>query len=104
MHSLLEENGIVKGVQYKSEAGQELTAYAPLTVVCDGCNSNLRRSLCNPKVRTTAILVRNMMSLYCKDQDKTHLAIFYFLHDAQCISRNENLNLSSVGSSCSLCT
>ncbi len=51
--SLLEENGTVKGVQYKTKDGQEHTAYAPLTVVCDGCFSNLRRSLCNPKVRLT---------------------------------------------------
>ncbi|KAJ9170526.1 hypothetical protein P3X46_018627 [Hevea brasiliensis] len=48
--SLLEENGTIKGVQYKTKDGQELRVYAPLTVVCDGCFSNLRRSLCNPKV------------------------------------------------------
>ena len=50
--SLLEEDGTVKGVQYKTKDGQELKAYAPLTIVCDGCFSNLRRSLCNPKVKT----------------------------------------------------
>ncbi|CAJ1961424.1 unnamed protein product [Sphenostylis stenocarpa] len=48
--SLLEENGIIKGVSYKTKSGQELTAKAPLTIICDGCFSNLRRSLCNPKV------------------------------------------------------
>ncbi|BAT86953.1 hypothetical protein VIGAN_05028600 [Vigna angularis var. angularis] len=48
--SLLEENGIIRGVNYKTRNGQELTAKAPLTIVCDGCFSNLRRSLCNPKV------------------------------------------------------
>ncbi|KAL2906529.1 Squalene monooxygenase [Bienertia sinuspersici] len=48
--SLLEENGTVKGVQYKTKNGEELKTYAPLTVVCDGCFSNLRRSLCSPKV------------------------------------------------------
>ncbi|KAL2342013.1 hypothetical protein Fmac_009953 [Flemingia macrophylla] len=48
--SLLEENGTIKGVHYKTKNGQELTAKAPLTIVCDGCFSNLRRSLCNPKV------------------------------------------------------
>ncbi|KAL4347632.1 hypothetical protein GQ457_17G001870 [Hibiscus cannabinus] len=48
--SLIEENGTVKGVQYKDKSGRRLTAYAPLTVVCDGCFSNLRRFLCNPKV------------------------------------------------------
>nr|AYN44138.1 squalene epoxidase [Tripterygium wilfordii] len=48
--SLLKENGTIKGVVYKTKDGQELKAYAPLTFVCDGCFSNLRRSLCNPKV------------------------------------------------------
>ncbi|GLT41893.1 hypothetical protein SLA2020_159230 [Shorea laevis] len=48
--SLLKEKGIVKGVQYKNKRGQERTAYAPLTIVCDGGFSNLRRSLCRPKI------------------------------------------------------
>jgi len=48
--TLLEENGIIKGVSYKVKTGVELKAYAPLTVVCDGCFSNLRRTLCSPKV------------------------------------------------------
>ncbi|KAG2698882.1 hypothetical protein I3760_07G168400 [Carya illinoinensis] len=48
--SLLEENGTIKGVQYKTKDGKELAAHAPLTIVCDGCFSNLRRSLCNPQV------------------------------------------------------
>ncbi|XP_065872443.1 squalene monooxygenase SE1-like isoform X1 [Euphorbia lathyris] len=48
--SLVEKKGTVKGVNYRTRNGQELTAYAPLTIVCDGCFSNLRRSLCNPKV------------------------------------------------------
>ncbi|KAL6338829.1 hypothetical protein AAG906_023979 [Vitis piasezkii] len=55
--SLLEENGTIKGVQYKTKAGQELKAYAPLTIVCDGCFSNLRRSLCNPKVDVPSCFV-----------------------------------------------
>ncbi|CAI0405482.1 unnamed protein product [Linum tenue] len=38
-------------VQYKTKDGQELKAYAPLTIVCDGCFSNLRRNLCTPKVK-----------------------------------------------------
>lgn len=50
--SLLEENGTIRGVQYKTKSGEEFTAYAPLTIVCDGCFSNLRRSLCDPKVIT----------------------------------------------------
>lgn len=48
--SLLEEDGTIKGVQYKTKSGQQLKAFAPLTIVCDGCFSNLRRSLCEPKV------------------------------------------------------
>ncbi|XP_074572980.1 squalene monooxygenase SE1-like [Curcuma longa] len=48
--SLLEENGTVKGVIYKNKAGDEFKAFAPLTIVCDGCFSNLRKSLCSPKV------------------------------------------------------
>lgn len=49
--SLLEEKGTITGVQYKSKNGEQKTAYAPLTIVCDGCFSNLRRSLCTPMVR-----------------------------------------------------
>ncbi|WRX15160.1 Squalene epoxidase - like 7 [Theobroma cacao] len=48
--SLLEENGTILGVHYKNKSGQELTASAPLTIVCDGGFSNLRRSLCYRKV------------------------------------------------------
>ncbi|EEF30475.1 squalene monooxygenase SE1 [Ricinus communis] len=48
--SLLEVKGTIKGVQYKNKNGEELIACAPLTIVCDGCFSNLRRSLCNSKV------------------------------------------------------
>lgn len=55
--SLVEENGIIKGVRYKSKAGEELCAYAPLTIVCDGCFSNLRRSLCKPKIDVPSCFV-----------------------------------------------
>lgn len=55
--SMLEEKGIVKGVTYKSKFGEELTALAPLTIVCDGCFSNLRRSLCSPKVEVPSYFV-----------------------------------------------
>lgn len=48
--SLIEEDGVVKGVKYRIAGGTELEAYAPLTVVCDGCFSNLRRTLCTSKV------------------------------------------------------
>uniref|UniRef100_A0A0E0KAW9 Squalene monooxygenase n=1 Tax=Oryza punctata TaxID=4537 RepID=A0A0E0KAW9_ORYPU len=55
--SLLEEGGTVKGVQYKTKSGEELKAYAPLTIVCDGCFSNLRRVLCSPKVDVPSCFV-----------------------------------------------
>ncbi|CAN1270074.1 Squalene monooxygenase SE1, partial [Linum perenne] len=55
--SLLEENGVVNGVQYKTKDGQQLEAYAPLTVVCDGCFSNLRRNLCTSKVDVPSCVV-----------------------------------------------
>nr|BBE15483.1 squalene epoxidase [Polygala tenuifolia] len=55
--SLLEEKGAIRGVRYKNKDGLELTAYAPLTIVCDGCFSNLRRSLCNPKVDVPSCFV-----------------------------------------------
>uniref|UniRef100_A0A803KYC7 Squalene monooxygenase n=1 Tax=Chenopodium quinoa TaxID=63459 RepID=A0A803KYC7_CHEQI len=55
--SLLELKGIVKGVHYKTKNGEELKVYAPLTVVCDGCFSNLRRSLCSPKVEVPSHFV-----------------------------------------------
>nr|GMD85897.1 squalene monooxygenase-like [Ipomoea batatas] len=55
---LIEEEGTVKGVQYKTKDGQELmTTFAPLTIVCDGCFSNLRRSLCTPQVDNPSCFV-----------------------------------------------
>nr|QDC17514.1 squalene epoxidase [Fritillaria thunbergii] len=55
--SLVEENGTVKGVLYKNKAGEVLTAYAPLTIVCDGRFSNLRRSLCSSQVDVPSCFV-----------------------------------------------
>ncbi|PIN00105.1 Squalene monooxygenase [Handroanthus impetiginosus] len=55
--SLLEEKGTIIGVQYKAKSGEELRVYAPLTIVCDGCFSNLRRSLCSPKVNIPSCFV-----------------------------------------------
>lgn len=54
---LVEERGTVKGVQYRTKNGEEITAYAPLSIVCDGCFSNLRRSLCTPKVEIPSCFV-----------------------------------------------
>lgn len=55
--SLLEEEGTIVGVQYKDKSGEVRKAYAPLTIVCDGCFSNLRRSLCSPKVDVPSCFV-----------------------------------------------
>ncbi|CAN1270073.1 Squalene monooxygenase SE1 [Linum perenne] len=55
--SLLEENGAVNGVLYRTKDGKQLEAYAPLTVVCDGCFSNLRRNLCTAKVNVPSCAV-----------------------------------------------
>ncbi|XP_045825997.1 squalene monooxygenase SE1-like [Trifolium pratense] len=55
--SLLEENGTIKGVNYKTKSGEVFTEKAPLTIVCDGCFSNLRRSLCDPKVEVPSHFV-----------------------------------------------
>ncbi|ESQ31958.1 hypothetical protein EUTSA_v10005661mg [Eutrema salsugineum] len=55
--SLIEEKGVVKGVIYKNSTGEEIKAYAPLTVVCDGCYSNLRRSLVNNKEEVLSYFV-----------------------------------------------
>jgi squalene monooxygenase len=54
---LIEKDGIVKGVKHKSTANKELETFASLTVVCYGCFSNLRHSLCNPKVHMPSYFV-----------------------------------------------
>uniref|UniRef100_A0A7N0TN51 Squalene monooxygenase n=1 Tax=Kalanchoe fedtschenkoi TaxID=63787 RepID=A0A7N0TN51_KALFE len=55
--SLIEEKGTVKGVRYRTKAGAELCVRAPLTIVCDGCSSNLRRTLCHPQVEVPSCFV-----------------------------------------------
>ncbi|XP_071688940.1 squalene monooxygenase SE1-like [Rutidosis leptorrhynchoides] len=55
--SLLKKQGTVQGVHYKTKNGHERSANAPLTVVCDGCVSNLRRDLCNSKIEVPSCFV-----------------------------------------------
>ncbi|CAN6703396.1 unnamed protein product [Malus baccata var. baccata] len=55
--TLLEEKGTVKGVMYKSKAGEEMRTYAPLTIVCDGFFSNLRRSISTPNIKNPSCFV-----------------------------------------------
>ncbi|KAF8089973.1 hypothetical protein N665_0493s0028 [Sinapis alba] len=76
--SLIEENGVVKGVRYKNSAGEGVSAFAPLTVVCDGCYSNLRRSAVDNKEEVLSYFVgfitknsrlenpRSMHLFFCK--------------------------------------
>lgn len=89
MTSLLEENGIIKGVQYKTKVGQELKAYAPLTIVCDGCFSNLRCSLCDPKVTCYANLHKSPKSFYIASVkgEKLSNVFFFFLYDLVLVVR-----------------
>ncbi|XP_010519458.1 PREDICTED: squalene monooxygenase 1,1-like [Tarenaya hassleriana] len=73
--SLVEEKGLIKGVKYKSKStGQETTAFAPLTVVCDGAYSNLRRSLHDPKVEVNSYII-GYVTKNCrlKDPESLHL-------------------------------
>ncbi|KAG2400472.1 Squalene monooxygenase [Vigna angularis] len=69
--SLLEEKGVIKGVQYKTKDSQELSVCAPFTIVCDGCFSNLRRSLCNPKPVASTIntLAGTLYKVFCASPD-----------------------------------
>ncbi|KAJ6761798.1 SQUALENE MONOOXYGENASE [Salix koriyanagi] len=62
--SLVEENGSIKGVLYKTKGGQELAASASLTIVCDGCFSNLRSNLCNPKIEVPSYSVGLVLEDY----------------------------------------
>ncbi|XP_073030468.1 squalene epoxidase 3-like [Primulina eburnea] len=61
--SLIEEKGTVKGVKYKNKDGQDAKAYAPLTIVCDGCFSNLRKNLCVPQVDIVSHFVGMVLNL-----------------------------------------
>ncbi|KAH7298292.1 hypothetical protein KP509_25G035800 [Ceratopteris richardii] len=55
--SLIEECGIIRGVKYRKAAGIEMEVCAPLTIVCDGCFSNLRRTLCTSKPEVPSCFV-----------------------------------------------
>ncbi|KAL9173735.1 hypothetical protein ABFS82_02G007900 [Erythranthe guttata] len=61
--SLIEERGTVKGIKYKNKDGQDIKAYAPLTIVCDGCFSNLRKNLCVPQVDIVSHFVGMVLNL-----------------------------------------
>ncbi|KAL1226169.1 Squalene epoxidase 5 [Cardamine amara subsp. amara] len=72
--SLIEEKGVIKGVTYRNKAGEETTAFAPLTVVCDGCYSNLRRSLTDKNAKVISYSV-GYISKNCRleEPERLHL-------------------------------
>ncbi|VVB17403.1 unnamed protein product [Arabis nemorensis] len=72
--SLIEEKGVIKGVTYKNSLGEDTTAFAPLTVVCDGCYSNLRRSLNDNNAEILSYQV-GFITKNCRldDPEKLHL-------------------------------
>ncbi|KAM1229596.1 hypothetical protein PS2_039608 [Malus domestica] len=55
--TLLEEKSTIKGVMYKNKTGEEMRTYAPLTIVCDGCFSNLRCSISTPNIENLSCFV-----------------------------------------------
>ncbi|ESQ31959.1 hypothetical protein EUTSA_v10004005mg [Eutrema salsugineum] len=72
--SLIEEKGVIKGVTYKNSSGEETTAFAPLTVVCDGCYSNLRRSLNDNNAEVLSYTV-GYISKNCQLEDPERLKL-----------------------------
>ncbi|KAJ4877550.1 Squalene epoxidase 5 [Raphanus sativus] len=72
--SLIEEKGVIKGVTYKNSSGEEATAFAPLTVVCDGCYSNLRRSVNDNNAEVLSYQV-SYISKNCQLEDPDKLKL-----------------------------
>ncbi|CAL9231381.1 unnamed protein product [Arabidopsis halleri] len=70
--SLIEEKGVIKGVIYKNKVCEETRALAPLTVVCDGCYSNLRRSLNDNNAEILSYLV-GFISKNCRLEEPENL-------------------------------
>eukprot|EP01111_Echinosteliopsis_oligospora_P008915 TRINITY_DN2515_c0_g1_i1.p1 TRINITY_DN2515_c0_g1~~TRINITY_DN2515_c0_g1_i1.p1 ORF type:complete len:501 (-),score=131.13 TRINITY_DN2515_c0_g1_i1:75-1577(-) len=54
---LLEDGARVNGVIYKSADGSVKEAQAPLTIVCDGCFSNLRKGFMDDKPSATSSFI-----------------------------------------------
>ncbi|XP_010519460.1 PREDICTED: squalene epoxidase 4-like [Tarenaya hassleriana] len=107
--SLVEEKGVIKGVKYKSKStGQETTAFAPLTVVCDGAYSNLRRSLHNPKVELHSYIIGyTVKNSRLEDPENLHLifsepsfAVVYQIgsNEVRCMTEVLRENVPSISS------
>jgi squalene monooxygenase len=54
---LIEKEDVVIGVRYRGADGVEKEVFAPMTFICDGCFSNLRKNLCTPKVDVPSCFV-----------------------------------------------
>ncbi|KAI3958853.1 hypothetical protein MKX01_023529 [Papaver californicum] len=85
--SLLEENGTVIGIPYKTKNGEELKAYAPLTVVCDGCFSNLRPLYAPPKVDVPSCFVGLILE-NCELPYPNHGHVFWLILYQSCIIKS----------------
>ncbi|KAK0069652.1 squalene monooxygenase [Biomphalaria pfeifferi] len=72
---LIEENGIVTGVQYKLKNEEESKeVYAPLTFVVDGCFSKFRKELVKESVKVTSHFVGLLMH-HCPQKKSNHAEI-----------------------------
>lgn len=61
-------------MEYKDSEGVERVSHAHLTIVCDGMYSNLRKRLCEPKVR-----MREAVHSGCSARSRVDLIDFSFL-------------------------
>eukprot|EP01100_Stratorugosa_tubuloviscum_P015487 TRINITY_DN895_c1_g1_i1.p1 TRINITY_DN895_c1_g1~~TRINITY_DN895_c1_g1_i1.p1 ORF type:complete len:493 (+),score=260.66 TRINITY_DN895_c1_g1_i1:48-1526(+) len=61
---LIEQQNLVEGIIYKNKKGEKKEIRAPLTIVCDGCFSNLRRNLCDAQIqqksRFVGLILKNI--------------------------------------------
>ncbi|KAK7502255.1 hypothetical protein BaRGS_00006619 [Batillaria attramentaria] len=59
---LIEDNGVVVGVEYRRKDNEKPEAvYAPLTIVVDGCFSKFRKELVKESVKVTSHFVATLM-------------------------------------------
>ncbi|KAH9523594.1 hypothetical protein Btru_040412 [Bulinus truncatus] len=70
--NLLEEDGIVVGVEYRlKEEGELKAVFAPLTFVVDGCFSKFRKELVKESVKVTSHFVGLLMN-HCPQKISNH--------------------------------
>ncbi|BFZ16988.1 hypothetical protein BsWGS_20027 [Bradybaena similaris] len=69
---LIEDNGVVVGVQYKpKDSDESQMIYAPLTFVIDGCFSKFRKELVKEQVQTTSHFV-GLLLHHCPQAVSNH--------------------------------